>query len=231
MAFWRAKDRDLREREWRAFADAFELEPAPALAEPLREDLDLGPGAFASVYELVRPGQPDVVVFEQANDREGPAGTATGLRIGVVVRSSVEHSAVSLRASAKRHKVLEGLVAGRSGAQRLDGASDPEFDAAVSVYAREVNEAAALLTRAVRTVLARLLREADEVVASATASRAEGSVPRHANGAAPSVAIGPRNLYLALEVGVPFELDALGVLMADLLSLHVALLSASNRER
>ncbi|MCW5818982.1 MAG: hypothetical protein KIT12_03640 [Trueperaceae bacterium] len=231
MAFWRPKDRDLREREWRAFAGAFELEPAPALAETLREDLDLGPGAIATVYERARPDQPDTVVFEQANDRDGPAGTLTGLRIGVVVRSSVEHSSVSLRASARRHKILEGLVAGRSGAQRLDGAFDPEFDAAVSVYAREVDQATALLTRPVRTVLARLLGEADEVVASATASHAKGSVPRHANGAPPSVAIGPLNLYLALEVGVPFELDALGLLMADLLSLHAALLSASGKGR
>jgi len=164
VAFWRLKDRDLREREWRAFAGAFELEPAPALAETLREDLDLGPGAIATVYERARPDQPDTVVFEQANDRDGPAGTLTGLRIGVVVRSSVEHSSVSLRASARRHKILEGLVAGRSGAQRLDGAFDPEFDAAVSVYAREVDQATALLTRPVRTVLARLLGEADEVV-------------------------------------------------------------------
>lgn len=230
MASRRAKDGDLRAREWREFAGAFGLEPAPTLAETLREDLDLGPGAIADVYELARPDQPDVVVFEQANDRDGPAGTVAGLRIGVVVRSCVDHSPVSLRASAKRHKVLEGLVAGRSGAQRLDGAFDAEFDAAVSVYARDVEPAVALLTRPVRTVLARLLSEADEVVASATAAPTRG-VPRHANGAAPSVAIGPRNLYLALEVGVPFELDALGVLMADLLTLHVALLSAAGRGR
>jgi len=231
VAFRRARDGDLREREWRAFAGAFELEPAPALAEALRDDLDLGPGLIGTVYERVRPDQPDIALFEQTHDRDGPTGSVAGLRIGVVVRSNVEHSPVSLRASAKRHKILEGLVAGRSGAERLDCAFDPEFDAVVSVYAREAAAAAPLLTGPVRTVLRRLLGEADEVVASATASRTAGGVQRHANGAAPSVAIGPRNLYLALEVGVPFELESLGVLMADLLSLHIALLSASGRGR
>lgn len=54
-------------------------------------------------------------------------------------------------------------------------------------------------------------------------------IPRHGTGPAPSVAIGPRNLYLLLEGENPFPLQALGGAIVDLLSLQAALTAATRR--
>ncbi len=224
MAFW-SKRADPRGQAWLALAEEFELTPAPELADALREHFDLGPGELGPIYGLSQPGQPQLLAFDQVNHRSGPLGRVANFRTGVVVRARAPHAAVSLRASSKRHAVLEGLEAGRSGAQRLDAAFDEDFDAAVSVYAREGEAAGLMLTSPVRAVLLRLLKAADEALA-ASARRPQRAIPRHASGKAPSVAIGPRNLFLSLEAETPIALDVLENLIVDLLSLHVALLAA-----
>ncbi len=225
MAFW-SKRADAREQGWLALAEEFDLTPVPELADALREHFDLGQGELGPVYGLSRPGQPQVLAFDQVRHRSGPLGRVASFRTGVVVRARVPHAPISLRASTRGHAVLEGLEAGRSGAQRLDVSFDEEFDAAVSVYARKSETATPLLTDPVRTVLLRLLKAADETLATSN-RRPQRGIPRHATGKAPSVAIGPRNLFLSLESETPFALDGLGTLIVDLLSLHVALVAAT----
>lgn len=227
MAFRARKHADPRPGEWAAFAGEYDLTPAAEYAEALRAHLDLGPGDLDPVYQLTREGQPQLLVFDQKRQRSGPLGRVNNLRTGVVVRGRVPHSPFSLKANARRHAVLETLEAGRTGGRRLPTEFDAAFDAAVSVYARDVDQALPLLTDPVRTVLARLLRAAETAVADDEGRRA--AVPRHASGAAPSVAIGPRNLFLSLEGREPVALGALSGMIADLLSLHVALVAANRR--
>jgi hypothetical protein len=211
-----------------AVAAELGLAPAPELAERLLEQFDLGDGELAPIYRRADDGPPQIVVFEHVSARRGPLGRVVSWRTGVVVRSQEAHAAVSLRASAKRHAVLEGLTAGRSGAERLDCSADPDFDAAISVYARDGADAAPLLTGPVKTALTRLLTSTDKVL-SAGARGARERIPRHGTGPAPSVAIGPRNLYLLLEAENPFDLGSLPGAIVDLLSLQAALTAASRR--
>lgn len=228
MAFWTPKREGRRERDWTSVVQEFEMVPAPELAERLREHYDLGSGDLAPIHELTRAGQPQVVAFDQFNARTGPLGRVTTWRTGVVIRSQEAHTQVSLRASAKRHAVLEGLEAGRSGAQRLDCPEDPTFNDAISVYARESAGALPLLTAPVRTVLMRLLVSADQVLAS-SARGARERIPRQATGVAPSVVIGPRSLFLALEAETPFPLESTATAIVAMLSLHAALMAATGR--
>lgn len=228
MAFWAPKRADPRAGDWAAVAEEFGMTAAPELADWLREHFDLGPGEISPVYRLASPGQPQVVAFDQVSVRSGPLGRVPTWRTGVVIRSDDGDARPSLRASARRHAVLEGLAAGRSGARRLDLSGHGAFDAAVSVYARDDEVVMPLLTGPVRTVLARLLTSTDAVLARGSRG-ARARSQRHGTGQAPSVVVGPRNLFLSLDSEEPFALAELGAAIADVLSLQVALQASTPR--
>lgn len=215
---------DLRLVEWASFSEDYELVLAPELAERLEENFALGEGELTPIYALQRPGQPLVVAFDQRRHRTGPTGSVVNLRTFVAVRGRGIQIAPPMRASAKRGKVLENLEAGRSGAERLSFDQDKEFDDQVSVYTREVAAATAALTPVVRQIMARLLAAADRALLSANGT--EGSF---ATTAAPSLVIGNRNLLLCIEPRNALPVGQLGELLADMLSLNVALEDAGRR--
>lgn len=218
MAFWGRKRSGSRADEWRAFAATLELSENLAMAEKLRHNLDLGPGAIAPIYSLTRSGQPQLVLFEQTRDRHGPAGSVTNVRSCVLLRANGDNDYVSLRATARRNKALESLEASRTGSSRVDCAADPAFDGRVSVYARDTRAAGALLTDSVRTVLVRLLNpegsEPDPAAIEATVAPA--TIP-------PSLVIGNKNLLLVVEGQQAIDFDRFTALTADILALYAAL--------
>ncbi|MFO7545318.1 MAG: hypothetical protein R6W77_07455 [Trueperaceae bacterium] len=222
MPFWSRRGASPRDVAWADFAAEYELAPASDLAERMREYFALGQGAIAPVYSLQRPDQPQIVLFDQRRDRSGPTGSVASLRTGVVIRSPHDYVPVSLRASARRHKVLEEIVARRAGGQRL-GFDDETFDAQVSVFARDETAARSVLTLPVRSVLARLLAAADAVAPDTV----PGPVP--SAGVAPQVVIGARNLMLLVEPRTPLGFAPLGQLVTDMLTLYVAFTAAPRR--
>lgn len=221
MPFWSRRTSDQRLEAWSAFAAEYELTPVDEMRERMREHFALGPGAIAPVYSLQRTGQPQLVLFDQRRDRSGPAGSVTSLRTGVVVRSGHDHVPVSLRASARRHKVLEEIEARRSGGARL-ALDDAAFDARVSVYARDDALARSVLTPPVRSVLARLLAAADDVEPEATGDTGPIADRPAPVGVAPQVVIGARNLMLLVEPRAPLAFAPLALLMTDMLTLYAA---------
>lgn len=218
MAFWGRKRPGSRAEEWRAFAATLELSENREMAEKLRHNLDLGPGRIDPVYSLTRSGQPQLVLFEQTRDRHGPAGSVTNVRSCVLLRANGDSDYVSLRATARRNKVLESLEAGRTGSSRVAVADDPVFDERVSVYARDTEAATGLLTASVKTVMIRLLNpagpgpEGEEIPATV----APATIP-------PSLVIGNKNLLLLVEGQEAIDFDRYTALTADILALYAAL--------
>jgi hypothetical protein len=155
-----------REDRWRALADRLDLADASDRAERIRRFLDLDVLELQPVYALRREGLPTAYLFDTRGERRGPSGSVSVLRSHCLVRSDALISRVAFRALPRQDKVLESLQASRSGAVRVELRSDPAFDAAVSLYAREAEGLAALLTPPVRRVLLRTLteREARDVV-------------------------------------------------------------------
>lgn len=230
MVEWRmffgsgARPADPRSAEWARFSEDYEFEAALELAQPLSAQFTLGEGELAPIYALRRPGQPLLVAFDQRRLRRGPTGSVESLRTFVAVRGSASQGAPPMRASARRGKALESLEASRSGAQRLSLEQDPQFDESVSVYTREPLSAAAVLTQPVRDVLRRLLQAADEA-----ATAANGTEDGFATTVAPHLVVGQRHLLLCLEPRRALPVAALGGLLADMLSLHVAFEDAGRR--
>lgn len=224
MFFAGARGADPRLLEWARFAEEFEFVDAGELGEPLEQQFSLGEGQLQPIYALRRPGQPLLVAFDQRRQRSGPTGSVVSLRTFVAVRGSSDQSAPPMRAAARRGKALESLEASRSGAQRLTVENDPVFEESVSVYTREPRSAQAVLTAPVREVLRRLLLAADQA-----ALNANGTGGTFATTVAPSLVVGQRNLLLCLEPRNALPVSALGSLLADMLSLHVALDSAGRQ--
>lgn len=219
MAFWGRRRSVSRADDWRAFAESLELAENLEMAEKLRHNLDLGPGTIEPIYSLTRSGQPQLVLFEQTRERHGPAGTARNVRSCVLLRANGDNDYVSLRATARRNKVLEALEAGRTGSSRLPTEDDPDFDARVSVYARDPQAALVLLTDSVRGVLVRLLSAGDE---PATDPDDIASTVRPAT-IPPSLVIGNKNLLLTVEAQEPIDFDRFTALTVDVLALYAAL--------
>src|SRR5690606_34038582 len=177
------------------------------------------PGTIAPIYSLTRSGQPQLVLFEQTRDRHGPAGSVSNVRSCVLLRANGDDDYVSLRATARRNKVLESLEAGRTGSSRVEVADDPYFDQRVSVYARDIQSASALLKDSVKTVLVRLLnpvaateQEGEEIAATVAPATIQ-----------PSLVIGNKNLLLIVEGQEAIDFDRFTALTADVLALYAAL--------
>lgn len=226
MALWARPGQESREVAWTGFAAEFELDPMPELAEILRDQFALDDGELDPVYALQRTDQPQLVAFDQWRERRGPTGSVAKLRTLVAVRSQVDRASLSLRVSSRRNKALESIEASRSGAQRLELPNHPDFDEHVSVYTREPQEARLLLTPAVRVVLARLMRTADDATEAAQPRGGRGGLL--APSVAPSVVVGTRNLLLTLEPREPLPFEPLADLLIDMLSLYAALSSVNH---
>lgn len=224
MRSWQRRRVDARTEQWLGFARELELEESGELEGRLKDHLDLGPGALAPVYALRRPGQPHLVLFDQQRERSGPTGVVRRLRTCVLVRTVTDTLPVSWRASAKRNSIVESLEASRSGGVRLELADDPDFDARVSVYARDAAAVRAVLAPAVKSVLLTLLEPFDGSWQTAVVDPYH--LPRNTSGSA-NLVVGARSLLLWAEPDEPLPFGKLLDLTTGMLSLYAALNAAA----
>lgn len=231
MRLWQRRRRVVdREEQWASFAAELELEASAELAGRLRDHLDLGDGELRPVYALRRPNQPQLVLFDQLRERSGPTGAVRRLRTSVLLRTASDTLPASWRASARRNRVVESLEASRSGGVRLELADTaPDFDARVSVYAREVDEVRPILVPAVREVLLRLLAPFEAREGHEAASEPV-ELPTSAARSAHLVA-GARSLWLWAEPDAPLPFDRLLDLTGEMLGLYAALCAVASAPR
>ncbi|MEJ2667171.1 MAG: hypothetical protein P8Z81_08765 [Deinococcales bacterium] len=198
MRFALGRRKPSRAQQWREFARRLELADASAQDARLRDWFDLGDSALSPLMSLRRQGQPTLFFFDQERERSGPAGAVTSLVSGVLLRAPEPLAAASLRALPRGNPVLESIVAGRTGSRRLELAERPDFDAEVSVFARDEEAARAWLTKPVQAVMQRLL------------------VARDVH---PTLVVGGWHMLALCEEPEPTAFDALEAVASDLLTL------------
>jgi hypothetical protein len=197
--FWGRKRRQTRRDDWLAMADRLELQDASVVAERLRRWLNLGTVEVEPIYVLRRSGQPRLYLFDYRKERRGPTGAVLQTVTACLLRSETEVVPVSLRARRKRNAVLESLEASAIGGQPVVVPGAPSFSEQITVYAREPEAAAEILTPEIREVFERvLLKRCDE----------------------PALVVGERHLLVSCEGDTPAELEQLERLAGDLLKLY-----------
>ena len=222
MRFWSRRQGSSRAKDWQAFANELELQDGSELEARLREHLDLGPGEIAPLYVLSRPGQPQLILFDQQRERTGPAGSVSSLRSGVLLRARGAVEFVSMRITRRLNPVLEAIEASRTGSSRLATGVGGRFDEVVAVYTRDEDGARRLLSAPAREVLLRLLGGVDD---EESADEIPDTVTRAS--APPVVVVGTRDVLLTLEELEPVDFERLTDLTADMMSLYAAMLAAS----
>lgn len=196
---FRSRRRDAsRRQQWRAFQTRLELADASQQDGRVREWFDLGDAPLTPLLSLRRERQPTLYFFDQQRARSGPAGAVTSLVSGVLLRAPAPLAAASLRALPRGNPVLESIVAGRTGSRRLSLGELPDFDAQVSVFARDLEEARAWLTKPVQRIIQRMLVE---------------------RGVTPTLVVGGWHMLVLCEGGEPAGFDALESIATDLLTL------------
>ncbi|HKI58476.1 MAG TPA: hypothetical protein VKA00_04545 [Trueperaceae bacterium] len=200
MLFGSRRRKPSRRQEWREFARRLELTDASQQDARLRDWFDLGDSPLSPLLSLRRKGQPTLFFFDQERERSGPAGTVTSLVTGALLRAPEPLAVASLRALPRGNPVLESIVAGRTGSRRLDLGELPDFDAQVSVFARDEEAARAWLTKPVQRVIQRML------------------VGR---GVTPTLVVGGWHMLTLCEGGDPAGFEALESVATDLLTLFV----------
>ena len=203
---------DSRQDAWSEFAARLELENAAAAAERMRRWLDLDDVELDPVYALRREGQPALYLFEYVRERTGPTGSFAQQVANCLLRADEPFAPLAFRAHPRRNKVMESLEASRTGSTRID--LPAAYDGPLSVFARDPDAAAAMLTEPMCSLLARAVTERG----------------------ADSVVVGERHILATLsgenadgtDRSLDERLEALASLATDLLALY-ALLSAARR--
>jgi hypothetical protein len=200
-----------RNAAWQAFAKVFALqeasgslglirlllnEPVVAISAIYRSEVEAMNGTRVSLYFLD---------YEQVQVR--PMGHVEQLVSVCMLVTPQRLSDVSLKATRKAHKILESLGASAAGGSVVQF-DDGDFDKAVTVYARSVEETKQLLHTKARDILKRALWERD---------------------IAPTFLLGEKVLLFSHTAlaNKPTKLAGLERLAADLLSLY-AVIAKSN---
>lgn len=200
MFFRPRRLRDERLEAWHAFAERLGLDDATDVAERLRRWLDLGEVEIGPLFALRQPDLPTVYLFDYQRALRGPVGEVTLRYSACLLRSEDDFAPLSLRALAKQTKARTLIEAGRTGTRVVE--VDEAFDAEVTVFARDVEEAAALIRPPLQAVLRRALTQRGEGV---------------------SLVLGERHALLAVDADEPPPLATIELLMSDLLSLYAML--------
>ena len=189
---------------WQTLVERLGLEDAAERAGRLRDFLNLeADTTFGPVYHTkIDLGEAEVAslyLFEyktvQFSPREPELIAACMLNLSQPV------SSVSLKALRKRHQILEALGASATGSGILSFPDDPDFDRAITVYARDEAGARRLLSKPTRDLLKRSLYD---------------------RGAAPTFLLGERQLLFSMPMPLldAARLMSLELLATDLLSLY-----------
>ncbi len=202
MFFRRAKREPTRADRWEELAQRLELEDAVDRAERIGRNLALDGATLGPMFALRRDGQPSLYLFDLERGWKGPAGGVAKRGSGALLRARRPFVETGFRAIPKGHAVVERIEAGRSGGAAVHVAADDAFEEHVTVFSREPDEGAALLTPPVRSILRRTL--------DATGMD--------------RVMVGERHI-LCLREREALAMDGLERLASDVLSLYAALVS------
>jgi hypothetical protein len=202
-----SKTPSTRHAAWQTFAKVFSLQEASSslglirllLNEPVvainpiyRSEVEAMNGTKVSLY---------FIDYEQIQVR--PMGHVEQLVSVCMLVTPERLSDISLKATRKAHKILESIGASASGGAVVQF-DDPEFDKAITVYARNIEESKQLLHAKARDILKRSLWERD---------------------LAPTFLLGEKVLLFShtAPTNKPTKLAGLERLAADLLSLYAAI--------
>jgi hypothetical protein len=196
-----------RTADWQAFARRLELQAASGSLGMLRMLLNEPVAAISAVYrsevETMNGTKVGLFFLDYEQVQVRPMGHVEQLVSVCMVVTPQRLSDISLKANRKAHKVLEAIGASAAGGSVMKF-DDPEFDNAVTVYARDVLEARRLLHGKAREMLKRALWERD---------------------IAPTFLLGEKVLLFShtASASKPTRLEGLELLATDLLSLYAAI--------
>lgn len=227
MRLFQRRRPSARADRWANFARDLELEESSELTGRLRDQLDLGSGELDPVYALRRSGQPQLILFDQLRERSGPTGAVSRLRTCALMRTVAGGQGVSWRASARRNRVVESLEASRTGASRLEFDTDRDFDARVSVFARDADEVRSLLSPTVRVALLRLLEPFDGEWQAGTQPVHPSDLPT-STALSANLVVGAGSLLLWAEPDEPLPFERLIELVTGMFTLYASLAAAES---
>jgi hypothetical protein len=200
-----------RSAEWQTFAQSLELQPASGSLGMIRLLLNEPVVAIHPVYrsevETMNGTKVSLYFLDYEQTQVRPMGHVEQLVSVCMLVAPYKLSDISLKATRKAHKILEAIGASAAGGSVVQFA-DENFDKAVTVYARDIDESKRLLHGKAREVLKRALWERD---------------------IAPTFLLGERVLLFSHTASAdkPAELGGLERLAADLLSLYAAIAKRS----
>ncbi len=153
-----------RTADWRHFAEVLELQAASGSLGLIRQLLNEPVAAISAIYrnevEAMNGTKVGLFFLDYEQTQVRPMGHVEQLVSVCMLVAPQRFTDISLKATRKAHKILEAIGASAAGGSVLSF-DDPEFDKAVSVYARDVAEAKLLLHDKARDVLRRALWERD----------------------------------------------------------------------
>jgi hypothetical protein len=196
-----------RAADWQKFAAALELQAASGSLGMIRMLLNEPVAAISAIYrnevEAMNGTKVSMFFLDYEQVQVRPMGHVEQLVSVCMLVTPQRFTNISLKATRKAHKILEAIGASAAGGAVVQF-DESEFDKAVTVYARELEEAKRLLHASARDILKRALWERD---------------------IAPTFLLGERVLLFSHTalVSKPTKLEGLERLAADLLSLYAVL--------
>jgi hypothetical protein len=209
-----SKTPSTRTASWQTFAKVYNLQEATGSLGFIRQLLNEPVAAISAVYrsqvEAMNGTKVNLYFLDYEQIQVRPMGHVEQLVSVCMLVTPERISNISIKATRKAHKILESIGASASGGAVMKF-DDLEFDNAVTVYARDIEETKALLHGKAREMLRRALWERD---------------------IAPTFLLGEKVLMFShtAPANKPTKLSGLERLAADLLSLY-AVIDKSNESK
>lgn len=197
-----------RKDAWQAFAERLELAPADFRQGYLRELIYSDDALeFASIYGLEPLPGVTLLLFDYLRTRRGPLGEAHKLISNCLLSTSATIAPLSLQANPRQDVRLENLAAAAAGGEIIRLEHDPDFSAAVTLYARHPQQVYAFLTPPLKRVILQVITRASDPALR------------------PSLKLGEQHILLACSADphTPTSFDVIEGLTTDALSLYSAL--------
>jgi hypothetical protein len=162
---------------------------------------------FASIYGLEPLPGVTLLLFDYLRTRRGPLGEAHKLISNCLLSTTETIAPLSLQANPRQDVRLENLGAAAAGGEIIRLEDDPEFSAAVTLYARDPKHVQDFLTAPLKRVILQIITRASDPALR------------------PSLRVGGQHLLLACssDPNTPTPFEVIEGLTTDALSLYSAL--------